>query len=125
MEQQVERVEEPPGFWEHFMQPRDPAWTEPTDDQTAGLRDRLLDVVSELATRISVREQELAATGQRPSEYVREHALMTVDWQLSLLRALREGRDVIEQLADTTARRAGGSGANYPQMGAAWGISRQ
>lgn len=107
------------------MRPRDPAFTDPTDDQSADLRDRLLDAVAELAAQISTREQELTATGQTPTQFVREHALMTPDWHLSVLRALREGRDVIEQLADTSARSAGAAGANYPQLGAAWGISRQ
>jgi hypothetical protein len=114
----------PQGFWDQFMRPVEPAWTDPTDEQVAALRDQLMDAAAELAGGISPRMRQLSADQATHSRY-REQALLTSDWQLAMLRALREVGHVAEELADGFARSAGAAGANYPQMGAAWGISRQ
>lgn len=102
------------------MKPIDPAWTEPTEAQVADFRRRLEDVVSTLVGAISVREQQMGVDHPH-----RDQAVVTADWQLAMLRALRETRDAAEVLSEKYARGAGAGGINYPQLGAAWGVSRQ
>lgn len=111
---------EPSPFWEQFMAPRDPAWTEPTDEQVADLRDRIRKAAVDLAAHISVRQQELQSKGP-----MREQAMMTGDWHLSVVRALREARTLTDELAENYARKAGAAGTSYAQLGTAWGVSRQ
>lgn len=48
-----------------------------------------------------------------------------VDWQLAHLHVLRYMQEVVQDLAADAAQAAGGMGASYGQVGAAWGISRQ
>jgi hypothetical protein len=111
---------EEPGYWEHFMAPRDPAWTEPNDKQLSTLRTRVHDAAVDLAAHISVRQEQL----QRKTP-TREQAMTTADWHLSVVRALRETLTLAEGIAENYARKAGAAGASYAQLGTAWGVSRQ
>ncbi|MFJ8957344.1 hypothetical protein ACIRO1_45365 [Streptomyces sp. NPDC102381] len=104
---------------EVFMAPRDPAWNEPTEAQLATFRERLRATVAALADELSVRDTSRG--GADEDLPVRS----TPDWQLAMLRALRIARDEAEPMAEPYARGAGAGGVNYPQLGDAWGISRQ
>ncbi|MGR3939082.1 hypothetical protein [Streptomyces sp. BRA346] len=103
----------------------DPAWMEPTEDQVAFLREEVAGVAADLAGRISTREQQLSQADAPLSTAARGRLMNTADWQLSLIRALREVKTAADGLADGYAKSAGAAGANYPQLGAAWGITRQ
>lgn len=105
--------------WEAFMAPRDPAWTEPTEEQLANFRSELRAVVAVLADELSVRD----ASRGGPDEDL--PVRKTPDWQLAMLRALRTARDEAEGMTEEYARGAGAGGVNYPTLGKAWGISRQ
>lgn len=109
-------------FWTTVMTLLEPAWSEPTQDDTFTMDERVLDAVRALAERISTRALAYRAAGQ-PFD----PALMaSPDVQLALLRALYEAKQSVDRLAESAATVAGRSGANYAQLGAAWGgIKRQ
>ncbi|MEU5547170.1 hypothetical protein AB0G85_33140 [Streptomyces sioyaensis] len=111
---------EPTVDWDEFERPLDPAWTEPTEDQVQDFHGRLEDVVSTLARSISVRDQQMGAGHPHLNQVE-----FTPDYKLAMVRALREARDAAEELSEKYVRGAGAGGINYPQLGAAWGISRQ
>ena len=104
---------------EAFMTPLDPAWTEPTDEQLQHFRKELRAVAARLADEISVRDT--SPGGPHEDLPVRS----TPDWQLAMLRALRAARDEAEAMNEKYARGAGAGGVGYPELGEAWGISRQ
>ncbi|MEU3084093.1 hypothetical protein ABZ697_27740 [Streptomyces albidoflavus] len=104
---------------EAFMTPRDPAWSEPSEAQLTKFRTELRAVAAALADGISVRDTN--AGGPDADLPVRS----TPDWQLAMLRALRIARDEVEPMTEEYARSAGRRGVTYPQLGEAWGVSRQ
>jgi hypothetical protein len=105
--------------YEAFMAPRDPAWAEPTQEQLTAFRKQLRATVAALADELSVRD----TSPGRPDPDLPVRS--TPDWQLAMLRALRIARDEVEPMTEQYARGAGGGGVNYPQIGDAWGVSRQ
>lgn len=109
-------------FWTSVMNLLEPAWNEPTQDDTFTMDDKVLDAVRALAERISTR-----ALAYRTADKPFDPALMAApDVQLALLRALYEAKRSVDRLAESAATVAGRSGANYAQLGAAWGgIKRQ
>ncbi len=111
-------MENTEGFWA----PISPAYEEPTDDQLTLLLAELDDVAWRTAERISVR---LGRTSGNVPEQTRESMRTMPDLQLSRLRVLREISTAVDELANRAACHAGAVGATYPQLGEAWGISRQ
>ncbi|MEE1819919.1 hypothetical protein PUR59_33495 [Streptomyces sp. SP18ES09] len=109
-------------FWSAVAQLVEPPWSEPGADDACTMDERVLDAVRALARRISTRAVAYAAA-DKPFDPV----LMTApDVQLALLRALYEAKLAVDRLAESAATVAGRSGANYAQLGAAWGgIKRQ
>ncbi|MFM9625085.1 hypothetical protein ACKI14_45095 [Streptomyces turgidiscabies] len=105
--------------YEAFMVPRDPAWTEPTETQLTKFRKKLYATAAVLADDLSVRDT--SPGGPDEDLPIRK----TPDWQLAMLRALRATRVEAEAMTEQYARGAGAGGVNYPQLGDAWGISRQ
>ncbi|MEU8779285.1 hypothetical protein [Streptomyces sp. NPDC048606] len=72
-----------------------------------------------MARQISERARAHRADGgQAP-----DHVVLARDHQLALLHSLRQGAAVERRAA--AARTAGHQGAGYPQLCAAWGITRQ
>ncbi|MXG28454.1 hypothetical protein [Streptomyces sp. YIM 132580] len=109
-------------FWNVVMTPVEPAWSEPSDDDTFTMDEQVLDAVRALAERISTRARAYRTAG-RPFD-----AALTAapDVQLATLRALFEAKRSVDRLAESAATAAGRSGASYTQLGAAWGgIKRQ
>lgn len=111
--------EDPAFDLEAFLTPLDPAWTEPTDEQLQHFRKELRAVAARLADEISVRDTRPG--GVHEDLPVRS----TPDWQLAMLRALRAARDEAEAMNERYARGASAGGVGYPELGEAWGISRQ
>ncbi|MFF0429971.1 hypothetical protein ACFYUJ_37080 [Streptomyces sp. NPDC004520] len=101
---------------------RDPAWTEPDADLARQVQARIAAFADELADQLSTRVQGLPADAPDDASLVVRDA---GDWHLARLRALREIRTAIDQLADRTVAAAGIRGAGYPQVGDAWAITRQ
>lgn len=101
---------------------RHPAWTEPDEAQVRTLRGQISGLADEMARAISTRVQTLPADAPADAADVVQDA---GDWVLSRMRVLREIRDLAEELGDETAIDAGIRGANYPQLGKAWAMSRQ
>lgn len=101
-------------------------YREPTPDQIQDLHDAVVDAVTALADGISIpyggmSEEQWAAvetTGM-------QHPMNTPEWQLAMLRALREVDPLLVLLGDRIARTAGIMGATYTQLGDAAGVSRQ
>ncbi|MFC7894117.1 hypothetical protein [Streptomyces sp. NPDC057381] len=109
-------------FWATVSTLMEPSWTEPTTDDTFTMDERVHDAVRALAERISTRAQAYRTAG-KPFDPV---LMAAPDVQLALLRALYEAKQSVDRLAESAATVAGRSGANYAQLGAAWGgIKRQ
>ncbi|MGW8768957.1 hypothetical protein ACWGN5_41535 [Streptomyces sp. NPDC055815] len=109
-------------FWNTVSNLVEPPWDEPTPDDASTMDDRVLDAVRALAQRISTRALAYEAAG-KPFDPV---LMAAPDVQLALLRALYEAKLSVDRLAESAATVAGRSGANYAQLGAAWGgIKRQ
>ncbi|MFE6038088.1 hypothetical protein [Streptomyces sp. NPDC056452] len=109
-------------FWSTITTLVEPAWSEPTDDDTFVMDEKVLDASRALAERISTRAQAYR-TADKPFD----SALMAApDVQLALLRALYETKRSVDRLAESAATVAGRNGASYTQLGMAWGgIKRQ
>ncbi|GHB16651.1 MULTISPECIES: hypothetical protein [Streptomyces] len=109
-------------FWSTVTTLVEPPWSEPTDDDTFTMDDKVLEAARALAERISTR-----ALAYRTAGKPFDAALMaSPDVQLALLRSLHETRRSVDRLAESAATVAGRNGANYTQLGAAWGgIKRQ
>lgn len=103
----------------------DPAWTDPTADQTDQCRARVEDAALDLVRGISTREAHLRDLTPEVAETLTLSCGETADWNLAMLRALRQVKIEAERLADDFAADAGKHGANYPDLGAAWGMTRQ
>ncbi|MFE2294050.1 hypothetical protein [Streptomyces sp. NPDC059452] len=109
-------------FWPLVMKLVEPAWSEPGDDDTFVMDEKVLDAVRALAERISTRAQAYR-TADKPFDPA---LLAAPDLQLAMLRALYEAKRSVDRLAESAATAAGRSGASYAQLGAAWGgIKRQ
>ncbi|MFF9344766.1 MULTISPECIES: hypothetical protein [unclassified Streptomyces] len=109
-------------FWTAFSTLVEPPWREPTQDDAFTMDERVLDAVRALAEGISTRLLAYRAAG-KPGDPV---LMAAPDVQLALLRALYEAKRSVDRLAESAATVAGRSGANYAQLGAAWGgIKRQ
>ncbi|MGW4623442.1 hypothetical protein [Streptomyces sp. NPDC004592] len=95
-------------------------YRDPTPDELQNLHDVVVDAVTALTDRISV------PYGGLPEEDPRWATCMnTPEWQLAMLRALRELEPLTQQLGERWARTAGILGATYTQLGDAVGITRQ
>ncbi|MGY3340844.1 hypothetical protein ACVW0K_006943 [Streptomyces filamentosus] len=109
-------------FWTVFSHLVEPPWNEPTTDDAFTMDERIHDAVRALAEGISTRLLAYRAAG-KPLDPV---LMAAPDVQLALLRALYEAKLSVDRLAESAATVAGRSGANYAQLGAAWGgIKRQ
>ncbi|WP_217255112.1 hypothetical protein [Streptomyces sp. AC602_WCS936] len=109
-------------FWTTATTLMEPSWTEPTTDDTFTMDERVHDAVRALAERISTRARAYRTAG-KPFDPV---LMAAPDVQLALLRSLYEAKQSVDRLAESAATVAGRSGANYAQLGAAWGgIKRQ
>ncbi|MDX3232492.1 hypothetical protein [Streptomyces sp. ME19-01-6] len=95
-------------------------YRDPTPDQLQDLHDAVVDAVTTLADKISVPYGGLAEDDPRWAT-----CMSTPEWQLAMLRALRELEPLMPQLGERWARTAGILGASYTQLAAAAGISRQ
>ncbi|MEY9961552.1 hypothetical protein [Streptacidiphilus sp. MAP5-52] len=98
----------------------EPYFEDPTEDEGKQLRTELLAVAQKLAAQVCPRTRDLPE-GDR----TRQTLLVARPGQLALLRVLRELAPAAEELATEVAFRAGTNGANYRELGAAWGITRQ
>ncbi|MFH8626311.1 hypothetical protein ACH4A8_31265 [Streptomyces vietnamensis] len=109
-------------FWNALSNLVEPSWNEPTPDDAGTMDERVLDAVRALAERISTRALAYSAAGKSFDPVL----MAAPDVQLALLRALYEAKLSVDRLAESAATVAGRSGANYAQLGAAWGgIKRQ
>ncbi|MEU6457011.1 hypothetical protein [Streptomyces sp. NPDC047065] len=109
-------------FWTTVMTLVEPAWCEPTEGDSFAMDGKVLEAVRVLAEGISTR-----ALAYRAADKPFDTALMAApDVQLAMLRSLYEAKLSVDRLAESAATVAGRSGANYAQLGAAWGgIKRQ
>lgn len=109
-------------FWAAASVLVEPPWSEPTQEDSFAMDERVIDAARPLAERISTR-----ASAYRAADKLLDPVLMaSPDVQLALLRALYETKQSVERLAESAATVAGRSGASYAQLGAAWGgIKRQ
>ncbi|MFE5942024.1 hypothetical protein [Streptomyces sp. NPDC056480] len=109
-------------FWTAASALVEPPWSEPAQDDTFTMDESVHDAARALAERISTRVLAYRAA-DKPLDPV---LMASPDVQLALLRALYEAKQSVERLAESAATVAGRSGANYAQLGAAWGgIKRQ
>lgn len=95
-------------------------YRDPTPDQLRDLHDAVVDAVTALTDGISIPYGKLPKSDSRWAT-----CMNTPEWQLAMLRALRELEPLTHQLGDRWARTAGILGANYTQLGSAAGITRQ
>ncbi|MDX2560726.1 hypothetical protein PV371_13830 [Streptomyces sp. TX20-6-3] len=109
-------------FWTAVSRLVEPPWREPSQDDAFTMDERVHDAVRALAEGISTR-----ALAYRAADKSFDPGLMVApDVQLALLRALYEAKLSVDRLAESAATVAGRGGANYAQLGAAWGgIKRQ
>ncbi|MFH9725114.1 hypothetical protein ACH4M4_19420 [Streptomyces sp. NPDC017254] len=109
-------------FWTAATVLVEPAWSEPVQDDAFAMDESVYEAARALAERISTR-----AAAYRAADKPLDPVLMAApDVQLALLRALYEAKQSVERLAESAATVAGRGGANYAQLGAAWGgIKRQ
>ncbi len=111
-----------PDEYEEMLLPRVPAYSEPTPELLAELRSGLRQMARSAAEDISARTKEFENATDHASLVMWEE---TQDVPLALLRILREVPALVDQLAAEAAGQAGEHGAGYPEMGSAFGISRQ
>ncbi|MGW3563596.1 hypothetical protein ACWDSL_06790 [Streptomyces sp. NPDC000941] len=95
-------------------------YRDPKSEQLQDLHDAVVDAVTALADKISVPYGGLSEEDPRWAT-----CMSTAEWQLAMLRALRELDPLAQQLGERWARTAGIFGASYAQLGDAAGISRQ
>ncbi|WP_191878692.1 MULTISPECIES: hypothetical protein [Streptomyces] len=108
-------------IWADINTLRTPAYTEPTEDDVLALQEAVAEAADAMAWQISVRARDhRAAGGEAPDRVV-----LSGDYQLALLYSLRQAAAAVERRAAAAARTAGHQGAGYPQIGTAWGITRQ
>ncbi|GAA1377271.1 hypothetical protein ACFPK5_00290 [Streptomyces beijiangensis] len=113
---------EHPDFWTEIMAPRSPAWREPIDLELIALDDDVQEAVDTFAREISVRFAEYRAAGHE----IPTQAELAPDYQLARLYTWRQVAGLVERFAEVAATCAGrADGIGYPELAAAWGISRQ
>jgi hypothetical protein len=95
-------------------------YRDPTKDQLQVLHDAVVDAVTALADGISLPYGGLPKDDPRWAT-----CFNTPEWQLAMLRALRDVEPLTQQLGERWARTAGVLGATYTQLGDAAGITRQ
>ncbi|GAA3049294.1 hypothetical protein GCM10017562_09870 [Streptomyces roseofulvus] len=109
-------------FWTALSNLVEPPYREPVQDDAFTMDEHVHEAVRDLAERISTRLLAYRAAGKDPDPVL----MAAPDVQLALLRALYEAKQSVDRLAESAATVAGRSGANYAQLGAAWGgIKRQ
>lgn len=108
-------------FWTRLLDLRDPAWTDPTEEQQQQLEAAVQRLAYQLGAEIWSRADEITDMPPR----VREQVTGAPDRHLATLRALRAVKDAADAVAALLAVDAGHRGAGYPQLGKAWGITRQ
>ncbi|MGW1013195.1 hypothetical protein ACWD4X_24545 [Streptomyces termitum] len=109
-------------FWTAVSNLVEPPWNEPTQRDAFTMDEQVHDAVRALAERISTRLLAYRAADKTPDPVL----MAAPDVQLALLRALYEAKLAVDRLAESAATVAGRGGANYAQLGAAWGgIKRQ
>ncbi|MFI8321670.1 hypothetical protein [Streptomyces sp. NPDC085529] len=109
-------------FWTALSNLVEPPYREPVQDDAFAMDEHVHEAVRDLAERISTRLLAYRAGGRTPDPVL----MAAPDVQLALLRALYEAKQSVDRLAESAATVAGRSGANYAQLGAAWGgIKRQ
>ncbi|MCX5205139.1 hypothetical protein OG897_27245 [Streptomyces sp. NBC_00237] len=111
-----------PDFWAALAAQVEPAWVDPTLDDSLAMDDKVLDAVRALARGISTRAAAYRAAGKEFDPVL----MAAPDVQLAMLRALYEAKQSVDRLAESAATAAGRSGATYVQLGSAWGgLKRQ
>ncbi|MFF3412647.1 hypothetical protein ACFYW8_42265 [Streptomyces sp. NPDC002742] len=108
-------------FWRDVMPLQEPPYREPGDDEVLQLQDQVAEAARVLTRAISTRASAYRAEGQEAPNGI----MISPDWQLTYLYALHEIEGIARRIADSAARTAGGTGASYAQLGAAWGITKQ
>lgn len=109
-------------FWAAASVLVEPPWSEPAQGDAFTMDESVYEAVRALAEGISTRASAYRAAGKTLDPVL----MAAPDVQLALLRALYEAKQSVERLADSAATVAGRGGANYAQLGAAWGgIKRQ
>ncbi|MFJ2008465.1 hypothetical protein [Streptomyces chartreusis] len=99
-------------------------YREPTPDQLQDLHDAVVDALTALADGISIPHGGRLDVDPDPASGM-THPMNTAEWQLAMLRALREVDPLAQVLGERWARTAGIMGATYTQLGDAAGITRQ
>lgn len=84
----------------------------------------MVDAVTALADGISIPHGGRLDVDPDPATGM-THPMNTPEWQLAMLRALREVDPLALQIGERSARTAGIMGATYTQLGDAAGITRQ
>ncbi|MFF8414914.1 hypothetical protein [Streptomyces omiyaensis] len=93
---------------------------EPTTAEREQLRAALRDALKEMGNTVYGQ-----LTVDAPDDDQEELDLSRPEIPLSWLTACKYAVEELDALADRYARTAGSRGANYAELGAAWGISRQ
>ncbi len=110
-----------PNVWADINTLRTPAYTEPSEDDVIALQDAVAEAADALAWQISERARSHRAAGEEAPDRV----VLSGDYQLALLYALRQVQAAVEDQAARAAKMAGHQGASYTRIGEAWGITRQ
>jgi hypothetical protein len=103
--------------------PAGPAYAEPSEELIDQLTDALGELVWEFARDLVAPIEGLPEPGRIRT--VEQVAMVGRPTNLARLRVLREVGSAAERIASRVAEKAGQQGATYPQLGQAWGITRQ
>lgn len=93
---------------------------EPTQEERDRLRQALHKALEKLGDTVYER-----LTAERPDDAEEVLDLTRPEIPLAKLTVCKYAAEELDVLAERFARAAGAAGANYPELGAAWGISRQ
>ncbi|WP_345365626.1 hypothetical protein [Actinoallomurus liliacearum] len=105
------------------VRPAGPAYTEPSEELIDELTDAIGNLVWGFANDLVTPIEGLPEPGRvRTAEQV---AMVERPTNLARLRLLREVGPAAERIASLAAKNAGKYGTTYPQLGQAWGITRQ
>ncbi|MCO5974808.1 hypothetical protein [Actinoallomurus soli] len=105
------------------VRPAGPPYTEPSEELIEEFTDAIGTLVWEFANDLVTPIEGLPEPGRvRTAEQV---AMAGRPTNLARLRLLREVGPAAERIASLAAKNAGQHGATYPQLGQAWGITRQ
>lgn len=109
-------------FWNYVLEMREPAWHTPTREHVEQLTGALQHIAERHCEQIWARATEVAQMSPLSQDRLRAE---TADRALAMLRVLQEIRKATDRLATRAAEQAGNQGANYPQIAAAYGTTRQ